>query len=138
MWQDGYRNIVNVDYSSVVIEKMSRRHASIRPEMKWYEMDVRNLSFADGSFDVAIDKGTMDAMLTAEGDVWDPPSEVVEDCKKEVEEAVRILRKGGIFLYITFGQPHFRRRILSVPGSSLQIREVGHAFHYYVYILTCE
>lgn len=35
-----------------------------------HEMDVRDLSFDDESFDVAIDKGTMDAMMTAKGDVW--------------------------------------------------------------------
>lgn len=33
-------------------------------------MDVRDLEFDDASFDVAIDKGTMDAMMTAKGDVW--------------------------------------------------------------------
>lgn len=33
-------------------------------------MDVRKLSFDDDTFDVAIDKGTMDAMMTAKGDVW--------------------------------------------------------------------
>ncbi len=33
-------------------------------------MDVRELSFDADSFDVAIDKGTMDAMMTAKGDVW--------------------------------------------------------------------
>jgi hypothetical protein len=34
-------------------------------------MDVRDLStFEDSTFDVAIDKGTMDAIMTAKGDVW--------------------------------------------------------------------
>lgn len=37
-------------------------------------MDVRDLGFEDGSFDVAIDKGTMDAMMTAKGDVWVGPT----------------------------------------------------------------
>lgn len=65
---------------------MRERHAQIRPEMECtfpllheasllnslsgHEMDVRNLSFQADSFDVAIDKGTMDAMMTAKGDVW--------------------------------------------------------------------
>jgi len=70
MYDDGYKNIVNIDYSSVVIDQMRRRHKERRPEMEWLEMDVRDLQFADQSFDVAIDKGTMDAMMTSKGDVW--------------------------------------------------------------------
>ena len=35
-----------------------------------HEMDVRDLKFDEASFDVAIDKGTMDAMMTTKGDVW--------------------------------------------------------------------
>jgi hypothetical protein len=38
--------------------------------MQWLEMDIRQLTFPDESFDVVIDKGTMDAMLTTKGDVW--------------------------------------------------------------------
>ncbi len=71
-------------------------------------MDVRNLSFDDATFDVAIDKGcvvygslqqftkdiwagTMDAMMTAKGDVWNPPGEVVNNCNQEVDEVLRYL-----------------------------------------------
>ena len=46
-----------------------------------------------------------------------------------------ILRNNSLFLYITFGQPHFRRRYLSRPETTLQIRELGEAFHYYLYIV---
>jgi hypothetical protein len=38
--------------------------------MEWLEMDIRELQFPDERFDVVIDKGTMDAMLTTKGDVW--------------------------------------------------------------------
>ncbi|KAK2463612.1 hypothetical protein APHAL10511_004363 [Amanita phalloides] len=135
MWDSGYKNVVNTDYSTVVIEQMRQRHAESRPEMEWHEMDVRDLKFDNDTFDVAIDKGTMDAMMTAKGDVWEPPPLVVENCNKEVNEAIRILRKGGIFIYLTFGQPHFRRRYLTRPGTTLEIKQLGEAFHYYLYIV---
>jgi hypothetical protein len=48
----------------------------------------------------------------------------------------RVLRKGnGMFLYLTFGQPHFRRRYLTRTGTTLEIQQIGDAFHYYLYIL---
>ncbi|KAF8967722.1 S-adenosyl-L-methionine-dependent methyltransferase [Flammula alnicola] len=135
MWGDGYRNIVNTDYSKILIDQMKKRHSLLRPEMEWHEMDVRSLVFEDETFDVAIDKGTMDAMMTVKGDVWDPPQQVIDDCTQEVDETLRVLRKGGIFIYLTFGQPHFRRRYLQRQGTTLEIKQLGEAFHYYLYIL---
>ncbi|KAJ7464463.1 S-adenosyl-L-methionine-dependent methyltransferase [Mycena latifolia] len=134
MYADGYTRIVNVDYSPVVIEQMRAR----APAMEWLEMDVRALAFADGSFDVAIDKSTMDALMAAKGDVWNPPQQVVDDVTAEVDEVLRTLKKpGGTFVYLTFGQPHFRRRFLTRAGTALEVRELGGAgaFHYYLYIL---
>lgn len=49
---------------------MKARHAEKRPDMQWLEMDIRDLKFNEGDFDVVLDKGTMDAMLTSKGDVW--------------------------------------------------------------------
>lgn len=135
MYDDGYKSIVNTDYSGVLIENMQQRHEYTRPEMQWLEMDIRDLKFEQDTFDVAIDKGTMDAMMTAKGDVWDPPEDVVENCNREVDEVLRVLKPGGIFIYLTFGQPHFRRRYLTRPGTTLEVRALGEAFHYYLYIL---
>ena len=51
----------------------------------------------------------------------------------------RVLRKGsGKFLYLTFGQPHFRRRYLMRPDTKLEIQQIGDAFHYFLYILRSE
>jgi len=135
MWEGGYRNIVNIDYSGILIQQMQTRHSQRRPEMQWREMDIRDLLFEDMSFDVAIDKGTMDAMMTTKGNVWDPPQQVIDDCNKEVDETLRVLRKGGVFIYLTFGQPHFRRRYLQREGTTLEIKELGETFHYYLYIV---
>ena len=35
-------------------------------------MDMLSMTFADDSFDVIIDKATMDALMVDEGDVWNP------------------------------------------------------------------
>ncbi|TFK26215.1 S-adenosyl-L-methionine-dependent methyltransferase [Coprinopsis marcescibilis] len=135
MYDDGYHNIVNTDYSDILIEQMRRKHQETRPEMEWHEMDVRDLKFEDRFFDVAIDKGTMDAMMTSKGDVWDPPKQVIEDCTKEVQETLRVLGDKGIFIYLTFGQPHFRKRYLKGDNTTLEVRALGEAFHYYLYIV---
>ncbi|KAF9778306.1 S-adenosyl-L-methionine-dependent methyltransferase [Thelephora terrestris] len=133
MYDDGFRNITN--YSPVVIEQMQRRHQASRPEMEWVVADVRELPFDAGTFDIALDKGTMDAMMTTKGDIWEPPEQVIQDCNREVDDALRVLRPTGLFLYLTFGQPHFRKRYLSKPATQLEVRQLGEAFHYYFYIL---
>jgi ubiquinone/menaquinone biosynthesis C-methylase UbiE len=51
----------------------------------------------------------MDALLCSSGSVWSPSEEITLSCKQEVDEVVRVLKPGGRFLYISFGQPHFRR-----------------------------
>ncbi|KAG7098811.1 hypothetical protein E1B28_000716 [Marasmius oreades] len=93
MYDDGFRNIVNIDYSAVLIEQMQQRHSRDRPDMQWHEMDVRDVTFADDTFDVVIDKGTMDAMMTVKGDIWNPPQRVIDDCTREVREAIRYISR---------------------------------------------
>ena len=66
---------VCVDFSSVVINRnMAAQYKSIE-SVDWQIMDVRDMTgFANGAFDIAIDKGTLDAMIS--GSLWDPPPEI--------------------------------------------------------------
>jgi len=75
MYDAGWLDIVNIDvsfskvappglklrqqYSKRVIEDMKERHIS-REKMQWLEMDILDLQFEDGSFDLVIDKGKHD------------------------------------------------------------------------------
>lgn len=71
MWDDGFSDVTNLDYSPVVIETMSGRTGHMAG-LKWIEGDVTRLSesFDGGSFDVVMEKGTLDALLVSEKDPW--------------------------------------------------------------------
>ncbi|XP_071394923.1 EEF1A lysine methyltransferase 4, partial [Centroberyx affinis] len=69
MYSAGYRSITNIDYSAVCISTMSARHSDC-PGMSWQQMDMRQLSFPDASFDVVLEKATLDAMMVDEKDPW--------------------------------------------------------------------
>ena len=58
--------------------------SAAHPEIDWRVMDIRALTFDDNSFDVAIDKATLDAMLY--GSLWDPEDEVKENVRRYVDE----------------------------------------------------
>lgn len=62
MYDDGYEHITNIDISPVVIEDMKERNKD-RPNMTWEVMDVMNMTYDDETFDIAIDKSTIDALL---------------------------------------------------------------------------
>lgn len=70
MYHDGFHNIVNVDFSDVVLKKMFLR----APMMDWLTMDIQHLAFKKNSFDIVLEKGTLDALLAGE-DVWDVSDE---------------------------------------------------------------
>lgn len=76
MYDDGYFNIINIDISDKVIEQMTNYAKKKDKNMicnKYIfcknnylkiviEMDATNMTFESNSFDVVIDKGTLDAI----------------------------------------------------------------------------
>lgn len=139
----GYTEIVNIDYSSTLINKMSSRY----PDQKWLTMDIAELNQTQniealggqGSFDIALDKGTMDALM-AEGkgsSPWNPGEKVVQDVESMLKGVDGLLKEGAKMIYITFGQPHFRRKYLeAIEGWTVETRTLGDMFHYFVYVAT--
>ena len=64
LYDDGYHNVVNIDISTVVIRQMKERNAEARPSMDYIVMDITDMSeFESNTFDLVIDKSTMDALL---------------------------------------------------------------------------
>ena len=71
MYLSNYKNIINIDISDIVIEKMKKQY----PEMKWQEMDATKMSFENNLFDCVIDKGTLDAIMCGEDPI--PPANLI-------------------------------------------------------------
>ena len=138
MYQEGYQNITNIDYSSVCIKKMKEKHKNC-VEMEWLEMDMFDLQFHDNTFDVVIEKGTLDAALVEERDPWNISEEGFESIEKVLDEVSRVLKPNGRFLSITFSQPHFRKQFYCRSryqwSYSLNSLNSDACFEYFVYAM---
>lgn len=55
--------LTNIDISPVVIKSMTDANKSTRKEMTFIQMDATKMSFPSESFTVALDKGTLDALM---------------------------------------------------------------------------
>ncbi|RBR02595.1 hypothetical protein FVER53590_13903 [Fusarium verticillioides] len=132
----GYQKQLCVDFSPVVVEMMTERHKEI-PGIQWSRIDVRDMpSIESGSIDVAFDKGTLDAMIY--GSPWSPPDEVRENTSRYLKEVHRVLKADGVFLYITFRQPHFMKLLLnpdSIFEMEMEVLGDGGGFDYYGYVI---
>ncbi|XP_072330194.1 EEF1A lysine methyltransferase 4 isoform X1 [Scyliorhinus torazame] len=137
MFMSGYRSITNIDFSAICIEKMASKYASC-PGMEWKVMDAKTLEFENESFDVVLEKGTLDAMMVDETDPWNVSQETKEIIDQILKEISRILRKGGRFISITFAQPHFRKQLYAKRDYKWSIKHqtYGTDFHYHFYTMT--
>jgi ubiquinone/menaquinone biosynthesis C-methylase UbiE len=64
------------------------------------KMDIRDIKYEDNTFDLAIDKSTIDALLCGDSSFLN-----VAIMTKEVQ---RILKTNGIYMIISYGQPENR------------------------------
>jgi len=80
----GYNDQLCVDFSPVVVDLMSQRHADLEG-VEWRLLNVCKMeSIPTASIDVAFDKGTLDAMI--HGSPWSPPPDVVEKTSAYIQE----------------------------------------------------
>ncbi|CAM9416155.1 unnamed protein product, partial [Choristocarpus tenellus] len=108
LYDDGYEDVENVDFSQPVVAEMCRLHVRARPRMTWRVMDVTDMhSYKDDSFDVVMDKGTLDALMSE-----DTPK-VREAGVKMLAEVSRVLQPGGRYICVTLWQDFIGSLLLS-------------------------
>ena len=100
-----------MDISEVVIARMRHKY-SMYEKMTWDAGDVTDLKYPEGTFDLAFDKGTLDALISDKKGPWDYGPEVQQRLQGYISSINRILATKGIWIIISFEQPHFLRREL--------------------------
>ncbi|XP_077628785.1 eEF1A lysine and N-terminal methyltransferase [Crocuta crocuta] len=118
----GYQDIVNIDISEVVIKQMKERNASHRPQMSFLKMDMTQMEFADASFQVVLDKGTLDAVLT------DEEEKTLQQVDRMLAEVGRVLQVGGRYLCISLAQAHVLKKAVghfSREGWMVRVHQVA-------------
>lgn len=109
MYDDGLQEITNVDFVEAVVRDMMRRNLRQRPCMRWLVMDMTQMDkFKDGAFDVAFDKGGLDALMGDEGDAADDAG------VRMLAEVARVVdAQRGTYICVTLAQPHVLRLLLA-------------------------
>ncbi|XP_010269735.1 PREDICTED: methyltransferase-like protein 13 [Nelumbo nucifera] len=113
MVKDGYEDIMNIDISSVAIDMMKRKYEYI-PQLKYMQMDARDMSFfPDESFDSVLDKGTLDSLMCS--------NNAQISAAQMLGEVSRLLKPGGVYMLITYGDPTVRIPHLNKPAFNWKI-----------------
>ncbi|EGG15658.1 hypothetical protein DFA_10500 [Cavenderia fasciculata] len=115
---DHYLDIVNIDFSSVIIQDMIERTKG-RVGLEYLTMDGRNMEFPNEYFDSIFDKGTIDAVMCSDSDN--------QNAVKMVAEVARVLKPGGYFVVMTYGAPEGRMPLFQVADYnwSIEMRMLG-------------
>eukprot|EP00928_Gymnodinium_smaydae_P014623 TRINITY_DN15385_c0_g2_i1.p1 TRINITY_DN15385_c0_g2~~TRINITY_DN15385_c0_g2_i1.p1 ORF type:complete len:279 (+),score=71.77 TRINITY_DN15385_c0_g2_i1:71-907(+) len=92
MYKAGYQRITNIDISEAVVRKMEQECS--RPGMEWRAMDATAMEFEDARFDLAVEKGTVDALMSDGGVSADKAT-------KLVAEVWRTLKPGGLLMLVS-------------------------------------
>jgi ubiquinone/menaquinone biosynthesis C-methylase UbiE len=90
------KDIVSIDFEEAVIKKMNNRGVA---GVEYHVMDATAMSFETGSFDFAVDKGTLDALCA------DKSPETASRVVAYFNEVIRVLSpKGGVYICVSLLQ----------------------------------
>lgn len=99
MFDEGYTHNYNIDICENVINFMRTRNKD-KNGLHFEVMDVCEMKYKDEMFDLIVDKSTIDALLCGDHSFM-----IVAKMLKEIS---RVLKTGGVYLIISYGQPESR------------------------------
>ena len=106
LYDAGYTNIRNLDFSNLVIDDMRRKN-EFRPNMSWDTGDMTHMDlYEDKSFHIVLDKGALDALMSVD----DPNVRV--GAINMFNEIDRVLTDSGKYICITLAEGYILDTIL--------------------------
>uniref|UniRef100_UPI0037E8E8F7 eEF1A lysine and N-terminal methyltransferase n=1 Tax=Semicossyphus pulcher TaxID=241346 RepID=UPI0037E8E8F7 len=95
LYDVGYKHLTNIDISETVVTHMNQRNAERRPGLTFQQVDATQTPYEDGSYQAALDKGTLDAMASEEEGAL---------ARNMLSEVGRVLCVGGRYVCVTLAQ----------------------------------
>lgn len=97
LYDVGYHHLTNIDISETVVSHMNQRNAQRRPDLIFEQVDATQTGYESGSYQAALDKGTLDAMASEEEGAL---------AGRMLAEVTRVLAVGGRYVCVTLAQEH--------------------------------
>jgi ubiquinone/menaquinone biosynthesis C-methylase UbiE len=117
LYDDGYEDIQNIDFSTKVIQQMEERCKVKCPKMVFKVMDVLDMKdFQTGEFNVVIDKGTLDSVLCGDN--------AVGNAEKMIMEIYRVLSPGGKYIVISYGDSEHRKKYFEGQNWNVAVEKI--------------
>ena len=117
MYNDGFRNIISIDYAQECIDEMTSRFNETMPKtFLFLKMNCLNMDFGDQIFNVVIDKGTLDSIASGKRST--------ENINKYMREVDRVMQRSGIFFCMSHRDPEERERYFESRGWSVFVHKI--------------
>ncbi|KAA6358547.1 MAG: putative S-adenosyl-L-methionine-dependent methyltransferases superfamily protein, partial [Streblomastix strix] len=111
----GYADVTCIDFSETCIDTMQKKYGN-KQGLTFKVVDASDLSqFEDNSFDAIIDKGTMDCLVCSNLNK--------NKVHTYVNEAHRLLKRGGVFAVISYAEPPRRLHYFEKEEFTWQVSE---------------
>jgi 2-polyprenyl-3-methyl-5-hydroxy-6-metoxy-1,4-benzoquinol methylase len=93
LYMENYKQITNIDISSEVVSQMIEYYKEKNLNIKFFEMNMLNMTLPENCYDIVLDKAGSDVLL-----VGKKPFKTYRKFMIEIE---RVLKKDGKFIFIT-------------------------------------
>lgn len=124
LYEDGFENVTNIDSSPVVVTQMTAKYGKWMPKLKFYTMNACNLNFEDKTFDVCIDKATLDSILCSVSS--GSKQALMRRIHSMFSEISRCMKDDSVYIIISHAPPERRLRLLEFKeyGWSVEVEKI--------------